>query len=587
MTTKLQAYELYYKAVFDEDSNATKFWGPIPRTIKDALVFSRQIAIKYQQGQQPIFSEKRVSELCATIEELHQNYSMLTGQVKGHLEQLAQIPAAVEAGHQPAVLGGPGFVLNKIATIIRLAKLQNSVPIMFVGDHDTEQKELTVIHLPSPGPSGIAFTLPISTAFQQSPLHMLPLPSEAWLKSVIQKIDSTYHELATTASRKSRQTYTERVEIIKSLLLETYSRASSLVDWVLRLWMQISNFKQECGVLFQRFSNPKIRSLMLPAYEYLLSSKNRLRFINAMNQASEQLRKLNYQPGIGNRSKDYVPFHIECPSQGCNRTRLEPVLKEQAKTSSYSISATCPKCKETHVIETSASNPDLSNWTQYLSPRVDTRAFLVQSFTPVILHVGGPGETSYHAQVLPGLSAIDSLQYIFFRYTRMFYDNPWTRRAALTLQNEKLPVLESGKTQFYKSAIDANYNEENEGVVRSLFAAYGEYITDTAKQLTDEEMRIEKERSKAVKTQRETSDQSTRHRLQAHIGLLTKHRQLLQIYQSQMFGRYAPERFGQEASFAWIDMAMSLGPKQVIDRLQNHYQLLTPPAAIFHIAGTT
>ncbi|MFX1563031.1 MAG: bacillithiol biosynthesis BshC, partial [Promethearchaeota archaeon] len=323
------------------------------------------------------------------------------------------------------------------------------------------------------------------------------------------------------------------------------------------------------------------------AFEYLLSTKIRLRFINAMNQAAQELLKLNYQPGIGNRPKTYVPFHLECPTQGCNRTRLEPIIKEQENTSLLHISATCPKCKETHILEVSATSPDLSNWTQYLSPRVDTRAFLVQSFTPVILHVGGPGETSYHAQVLPALTAVDSVTYIFFRYTRIFYDNPWTRRLAAKLQKENLPVLKTGNAQFFQSAIDTNYREENEGVVRSLFAACGEHIKDTAQQLAEEETRIERERANTIRAQRKTSDKSTRNQLQAQIGHLTRQRQLLQTYQSQMFGRYAPERFGQEASFAWIDIAMSLDPRQVLTRLQNHYQLLTPPSAIFHLSDAT
>ncbi len=50
-----------------------------------------------------------------------------------------------------------------------------------------------------------------------------------------------------------------------------------------------------------------------------------------------------------------------------------------------------------------------------------------------------------------------------------------------------------------------------------------------------------------------------------------------------MFGRYSPERLGQESSFAWIDSAISLGPNELFNRLSVHYQPLTPPASTHYL----
>jgi hypothetical protein len=231
-----------------------------------------------------------------------------------------------------------------------------------------------------------------------------------------------------------------------------------------------------------------------------------------------------------------------------------------------------------------ASAPDLTEWKRFLSPRVDTRAFLVQSYTPVILHVGGAGETSYHAQVSPALHANESVAPIFFRYSRLYYENPWTNRTANRLHKENLTPLDQNELQCFEAAIQTGYKEENAGVIQSLFAAVEEHIKDTAVQLVDIESEFETERNLLITQQREMVDQAARKDTQARIGILTRRRQILQTYLSQMFGRYSAERFGQEVSFIWIDAAMSLGPEQHFSRLLSHYQKFTPSASTFYLA---
>ncbi len=578
------ANQLYHAYVFDQEPVTHQFWGPIPRTASEAVQFSQALIQQYSKGQTPLFSEERMEKLLHAITDLHSTRGMMNGQIKEQLNKLSNNPAVVEAGHQPALLGGPGFVINKMAAISRLASFQGAVPIMFVGDHDHEQKELTVVHLPSPGQHGLTFSLQVPRAYRNSPLHIIPLPPKKWLEQVCTRIQTTYHELVASQPKKDREVYAQNVELILKLIRQTFTQASNLADWTLRLWMRITNLGRDSDILFQAFSQPTIRTLMLPAFEYLLAQSNRHRFINAINQAAQQLSSLGYQPGIGHRPDAFVPFLLECPTKGCQRTRLEPTLEEQATTSSLHLVATCPKCNEAHKLEVSDTHPDLSPWQDYLSPRVDTRAFLVQTFTPVILHVGGAGETSYQAQVSPALAALECVVPTFFRYTRLFYGNPWTRRLAQRLQKENLQPLLPVKLWTYQSAIETNGREKNAGVVRSLFAACSEYIRDTYQQLVDVETRLEQERSTMINALRGTTDLAPRRQLQAQIGLLTKRRQLVQAYLSQMFGRYSPERFGQEVSFAWVDTAISLGPAQLFTILSAHYQPLTPAAATFYIS---
>lgn len=556
----------------------------MPRHAAEAVAFSQPLVDRFRKGEARLFTTERAAMLCQAVADVHRQHGMLTDRVKENLEKVTQNLAVVEAGHQPAVLGGPGFILNKLAAISVLAGLRDMIPLMFVGDHDQEQSELTVVHLPSPGPSGIAFSLPVPSSFRLSPLHTLPLPPEAWLSGITEKIAATYHELVAGQHREQRAVYSQRTRIVLQLLRQTYAEAASLADWTMRLWMKLVNMTHDTGILFQPFSHPIIRGLTLPAFEYLLTPSIRRRFIAALNQAAEHLQSAGYAPGIGFRPDSYVPFHLECPTAGCNRTRLEPVLEGKPESSTLTLTATCPKCKATHTVEAAAAHPDLSPWGDYLSPRVDTRSFLVQTYTPVVLHVGGDGEASYYAQVSPAITAVHAVAPVFFKYTRLFYGNPWTRALAAKLEKEKHPTLDPSKLWTFRAAINTSYREDNAAVARALFGACGEYIEATAQQLAKKETQLEHRRSKGIAAQRQTVDQTQRQQLQAEIRRLTDDRQAIQTYQSQMFGRYAPERFGQEVSFAWIDMAQSLDPNQVFNRLRSHYHSLTPSAATFHLA---
>jgi hypothetical protein len=197
--------------------------------------------------------------------------------------------------------------------------------------------------------------------------------------------------------------------------------------------------------------------------------------------------------------------------------------------------------------------------------------------------VGGAGETDYHAQVSPALEAIHSVSPIFFRYSRLYYGNPWTRRQAAKLVNENFNPLQLNRLQDFASAIRTGYEENNPGVTRSLFAATGEYILETASQLISEESRLEKERMDYIIKQRETTDATFKREYQSKVGVLTRQRQLVQIYLSQMYGRYSPERLGQESSFAWIDAAISLDPDDLFTKLFTHYHPLTPPSATYYL----
>ncbi len=63
----------------------------------------------------------------------------------------------------------------------------------------------------------------------------------------------------------------------------------------------------------------------------------------------------------------------------------------------------CPVCEEKYSFSVKASEPDVSEIIDWITPRVDSRQVIVDSVIPIVAHIGGPGETSYYAEVIPAV----------------------------------------------------------------------------------------------------------------------------------------------------------------------------------------
>jgi hypothetical protein len=59
--------------------------------------------------------------------------------------------------------------------------------------------------------------------------------------------------------------------------------------------------------------------------------------------------------------------------------------------------------------------------------------------------------------------------------------------------------------------------------------------------------------------------------------------QLVENYQSSAYGNFAPERFGQEVSWAWIDAAVVAGVKDLANMYLREYNQNTPNASMYFI----
>ena len=62
--------------------------------------------------------------------------------------------------------------------------------------------------------------------------------------------------------------------------------------------------------------------------------------------------------------------------------------------------------------------------------------------------------------------------------------------------------------------------------------------------------------------------------------------QIIDHYLSWSFGRFSPEKFGQEVNWMWVDLAAATGVKDVIGTYLRMYNRYTPNSSMYYINVT-
>ncbi|MCW4051119.1 MAG: bacillithiol biosynthesis BshC [Candidatus Bathyarchaeota archaeon] len=552
---------------------AEYLWGTIPKTMGDAYKVITKIREKYGVPTGDIESFKK------SLKKQQRDLGILTGKVKESIDGLDA--GVVEAGQQPMCLGGPSLILNKIAYAYSLCGLGSDgfVPVFYNADYDGVQPELLNIRLPSPSPRGLLVTYPTTPIYESSPIRLLPNPSEKWLKDTVEKVESNYRGMLKGVKPGVQERLMINLKHALTVLKTSYYSTDNVSDWTAKTLGILLNIESDLGVPVLSPSDPLLRPHFQSGYETLLSEPNRMRFIEASNEAAEKVEDNGFRSQIGVRQGDYVPFFLECMSSGCNRARVE--LKYVAGLgSSASVKGKCPRCEEEYEFSFNSAKPDLTEMIDWVTPRVDSRQVIADSVMPILAHIGGPGETSYYAEVIPAVRQLDIVFPVYLRYTRAFYNTPWNEVMAgqvkqegyLTILNEALFGALSQWVQARNSDNGDAMAEAHKVIRGSIEGSYNELL-GRAEALNSEVNDIKRQLGK-VKDRGPLIKEMRTKQNQAH---------KLDHYMSWAYGRFSPERFGQEVSWAWVDLAMVSGLGDLMGVYLRQYNRFTPNSSMYFI----
>jgi uncharacterized protein YllA (UPF0747 family) len=487
---------------------------------------------------------------------------------------------AVETGQQPNCLGGPSFIFNKITYVSVLAGLGGEyVPLYYVGDYDSVQAELLNIRIPSPSAKGMLITYPAPPEYEGAPIRRLPNPDEEWLMKTLEKIESNYRGLLKNVEPVKQERVIQNLSHVFTIIKGAYYSTENVADFSTKILGTIMNLEADMGIPMLMATDPEIRSFFKHGYEVLLSEPNRSSFLRNSNDAVDLIESLGYKAQIGKRSEDYVPFFLECQTPNCHGNRVELKYKTDFG-STASVEGKCPRCDQSYSYSFSANRPDLDEIEKIVTPRVESRQVIVDSVIPIVAHVGGPGETSYFAEVIPGVSQFGVPIPVYMRYARVFYNTPWNEVMGRNIGSSGYKTLYS-RELFDSLArwVEAKKTNNIAGIFQAhsdIRKAIDKIYTTLIKTKVDAEAEID-----SIKLR--LGEPSTRAALIQEMKAKQVIVQKLDGYLSNAFGHFAPEKYGQEVSWAWIDLALASGVGENVEIYKRLYGGWTPNSTVFYV----
>jgi hypothetical protein len=573
------AHVLYSNSIENRESSgvALDLWGTIPANMADA--YKQLVKTRETYGTVP----DAIEDLMKAMKSHLRSMGILTSKAEENIDRMDR--GVVEAGQQPYCLGGSSLILNKIAYVSKISSLgdEGFAPLFYVADYDGVQPELLNSRVPSPSPRGLLISYPSGPEYENSPIYELPNPPERWLEESLEKIEGNYRGLLRGEGHDVRDRALLNLSHAFTVVRNAYHSTGNVSDWATKIVGGLVNVEGGLGVPILPFSNPEARRLFQPGYELLLAEPNRSRFIETTNEASDLIEGSGYRSPIGRRGDDYAPFYLECPSPGCHRTRVEMSYHREPGSTQAGVKGKCPKCGEVLEFSFDARSPDLSDVIDMINPRVDSRQVVVDSVIPVLAHVGGPGETSYYAEVIPAAGALGVPFPVFLRYTRTFYNTPWNSRYSEGLKGRGYPTLMNeelfsalGLWVEARNARDRGGLGEAHGKIRtSIETTYSELLG---------QLRALQSKVEVIKTR--LRDPANRDALIKEMRMNQRVAHEIELYLSSAFGRFSPERFGQEVSWAWLDLAAASGVGDLMGVYMRLYNENTPNSSMFFVNVT-
>ncbi|MFW9928476.1 MAG: bacillithiol biosynthesis BshC [Candidatus Thorarchaeota archaeon] len=537
---------LYEKHVYSQIQTSieteliNECWKEIPKSHDDiaSIIKSKNpTKIRYHRK-----DDQTQEDLLKVFRDFHYINRFYTSQVKELLDNWFETLGSIECGHQPLYFGGASFLFNKVTytsfLYLFLKEKTPLTPIFFIGDHDEIQNELVISRFPQyNSQSGLEIKSDFKDTNVLTPIYNLEKPSESILKSQIDKIKQNYKDLFKYSKIKpdNRLLLDNRLEDLLGMLKDNYYRSGpSFSDWITQLLGDIFLLKNELPIILIKGSDKGLRKLMLPYFEDLLLEENRQSIIKTINKFYYKIQESGFKPGLPLRENDYVPFFLECPKD-ISRDRI------RLRTDGSTLLGTCPKCNEQYQISYDQDHPDLSDYYEFLSPRVDSRSIIANQLFKTTIRVTGGGETKYYAQLLPIFESLHiDPKPIIIKHPRIYYNTPWAEKKSQELKelgfinpliHEKENYSRIGKLS---KTLDKN---ESLSLILETKSLFEKTYDNLANQITQYENNKDLQKNRKIK----------------HLH------QTLLSYLSLVWGSYTSKKKIQEVSWNWIDLAIQTG----------------------------
>ena len=198
-------------------------------------------------------------------------------------------------------------------------------------------------------------------------------------------------------------------------------------------------------------------------------------------------------------------------------------------------------------------------------------------------HIGGPGETSYYAEVIPAARKVGLPFPLFLRYSRAFYNTPWNELESRGIKKAGYPIISSEAVfNTLSEWVVARNTGDDEGL-RKAHKSIEDSITSTYSRLVEQ---LKNHENAVAEIKQQLRNPGDRRPLIEAMKKKQGEAQIIDHYLSCCFGRFSPEKFGQEVNWMWIDLAAATGVKDVMGAYLRMYNRYTPNSSMYYINVT-
>ncbi|MHA1849347.1 MAG: hypothetical protein ACTSYS_01150 [Promethearchaeota archaeon] len=541
--------------------------GNIPISLINAIQLAKKKLNSGRRRELAAINSEYKEKLGRIYERTTRKLNAFTDKARESLELHYNDGIGVEVAHQPKFIGGEKFIFNKLALGGLIAMQESSFfPFFYLADYDKVHPELIKTHF-SLVNSSSGFVTSISNQDEKmhdgTGIRDVPLPSESYLDRVMKIISKNFTFSINTCikERNQKQLLMERLDAALMLIKLAYHESSNYGEWFLNIISKFTNVIDDFGYLFIMSSDPDYRQLLTPAYEYLL--KYREKYVHVYRQIRERFVSHGYKPPLREISKNFVPFFYECPEKGCFHQRV--TLTAEVTDTMIILQGRCERCGTLHEIITNKTSPDLTDVALFLTPRVESRQYLVSKTAMPGIHVAGTGETRYYTMSIPIIKEVDAtvLTPIIYFYNKITSNNFITRY----LERKIIKIVGNEFLDKIKSLMKVI------GRISKLMNIENGQIG-----APDDDERIRKDLIVKINISNEMAARLEEFCSSAQDTIKSADgKNILSSYISNLFGRISSERHGQEAVFHWIDLALNNGIPGIFKDYKRIYMDMMPP----------
>ncbi|MFX1374497.1 MAG: hypothetical protein ACFFA0_01675 [Promethearchaeota archaeon] len=531
----------------------------IPQSINNAILLAKKKNREMKKDTSPDEIKKGLGRI---FKNTNKKYNLLTDKAKRYLEKFLtdNNSMCLEVSHQPKFLGGERFLFNKIACGAAFANLDKTIiPIFYVADYDKVHSELTKTKFSqSDSPNGFSISInpKIENQFLGMRIRNLPLPSVSYLLEQFQEIRKKYINSINSCINDNwhKKLLEERLEEAFRLIKIAHNNAENYTDWFINIIGIISNIVFDQGYLFISASDLEFKKILTPFYETLL--ENQPRYVKTYLDLHNQFIEHNILPPLRDIKHDFVPFFYECNNEQCSCNRME--LSCEDYSSIIHVKCNCNNCGNLLDFSLEKNNPDLSEHVLFLTPRVESRQYLVSKTIQPVIHIAGTGETRYYTMGIPLIKRFDkniSLPVIHL-YNKITMNTFITRKLEQDIVRLNIP----------------NFLENIKGLMNNL-RKFNQLVNKSKEYIPEREKMLEiLNNFQSYMRQIENilvEIQST--------NMTPEFKNLVSSYLSNMFGKISKEKHDQEIIFHWVDLCLKNGLSNFFNDYFRIYKSWLPP----------